>query len=240
MHPIQSHILNELMRHPHRRYSDLKQDEVDSTLFMYHFRKLLGMGLVAKTSDGYVLTPEGIRHAGRISATSSKTRLQPTISTFIACQNDRAEWLLHTRAYQPFLGCKGFPYGKLHWGESLEEAARRELADKTGLEAELIHKGNMYLKVWEGEELITHMLCHVFLGTDPRGELKVEGPKGKPYWEHVEDPDMEGYLPGFPAIFSLATGSSTPIVMPEIEIRLTERYPWPDRDSAEGNEVSEF
>jgi ADP-ribose pyrophosphatase YjhB (NUDIX family) len=233
MHPVQADTLSHLLRHPQRRFSELKPQDMDPHLFMYHFKKLIGMGLVDKQEDGYVLTREGLRHAGKISSRTLVTREQPTISTFIACQNQSGQWLLHQRAYQPFLGRKSFPYGKLHWGESLQEAATRELRDKTSLSAEkLDHCGNCYLLVQEGEELITHMLCHIFRAENLQGELRPDGEKGPCDWELVNNPaDTSYYLPGFTDVFALAANPSPEFK--EIRITLPERYAWSEEITTE-------
>lgn len=240
MHPIQSRILRELMFHACRRYSDLKPAEVDPALFMYHFRKLLGMEMVAKTEDGYVLTPEGMRQASRTSTETLSLRMQPTICNFIACQNEAGEWLLHTRAYHPFLGLKSFPYGKLHWGESLKEAAGREMLDKTGLQVELALWGNLYLRVFEGPKLIAHMLCHIFKGIKWQGELLAENPKGSCVWERIDNPEASGFLPGFAGIFSIASGKAKPGDIGELAIKVPNRYPWPEQTEEEGSGLIEW
>lgn len=228
MHPIQADILRHLMHHPHRRYTDLKPEEMDPHLFMYHFRKLIGLGLIDKQDEGYVLTREGLRHAGKLSSRTLIARQQPIISTFLACQDTDGRWLLHQRAYQPFLGRRSFPYGKLHWGESLELAARRELRDKTGLTAERLEPhSSCYLRVFEGDELITHMLCHLYRASGLSGDLLEHGEKGPCCWEEIIDPDhSEYYLPGFSALYRLATASPTDRIE-EVEVRLPERYAWP-------------
>jgi len=45
------------------RFSDLKQDGIDNSLFMYHVNKLINRGLVAKTDAGFRLTLKGARWA---------------------------------------------------------------------------------------------------------------------------------------------------------------------------------
>lgn len=47
--------------------------------------------------------------------------------------------LIVQRGREPFVGSWSFPGGRLQPGERLEQAARRELAEETGLEAEDLH-----------------------------------------------------------------------------------------------------
>jgi ADP-ribose pyrophosphatase YjhB (NUDIX family) len=224
MHPIQAIILHVLMTRPDSRYSDLKPRDVDPNLFMYHFRKVLGMGLVIKAERGYVLTPEGMRHASRMSVELQTLRQQPTICTFIAMRTTTEEWLMHTRAYQPYLGRKSFPYGKLHWGESMLEAAQREVHDKTGLTASVKHQGDLYLRVWEGDEQITHMLCHVFVGTTAQSNLVVKGLKGECGWEKIDNAQSDEYLPGFGSFLALAQKDGPQSGVGDVTAHLPERF----------------
>jgi hypothetical protein len=52
MHRLQQHILSQLIHYPERRYADLKPDEVEGNLFMYHLRQLMAAGWVIKREDG--------------------------------------------------------------------------------------------------------------------------------------------------------------------------------------------
>lgn len=237
MHPIQQYILRQLMRLGQCRFSQLKPEDVESNLFVYHFRKLLGQELVAKLPDGsYVLTPEGKRHASKMSVSKMQYRQQPVIATFIGCQNEKGEWLLHRRAYQPFLGKMSLPYGKLHWGENLVEAGNRELREKAGLTCELEHRGDIYLRVYEGEELVNHMLCHVFYGKNPTGELKEGGERGDCTWEVVQDPTSSTYLPGFADIFALVQRTDHPQETQDVVVRMPVEYEIPGLSEAEVEE----
>jgi 8-oxo-dGTP diphosphatase len=217
MHPIQASILSLLIRHPKQRFADLKPEDMDPHLFMYHFKKLLGAGLVEKQDDVYVLTTEGIRHASHISSRTLMHREQPTVCTMVACQNSTGEWLLHTRGYQPFLGKQSFPYGKLHWGETLEQAARRELTDKTGVIAEGMQLvGNCYLIIKKDGEVVSHILFHIFNAENTTGSLLAENEKGYSNWTRITDPNDTQFIPGFSKIYEIATTSSTAV--PTIEI----------------------
>ena len=97
----------------------------------------------------------------------------------------------------------GFPYGKIHLGERLEEAAKRELEEKTGLSADLRLRGHVYLTIHDEEELVAHMLCHIFSGREPQGELREEFPAGDTFWRRVEDVPRRELMPGVWKILQL-------------------------------------
>jgi 8-oxo-dGTP diphosphatase len=94
------------------------------------------------------------------------TNLDPALpvvrAVSIAARID-GKWLLVRRAHAPSKGKYAFPGGRAETGETLEEAARRELAEETGLTAgrlsvmaamDLPGKGCIYaLTVFEANEV---------------------------------------------------------------------------------------
>jgi ADP-ribose pyrophosphatase YjhB (NUDIX family) len=207
MHRLQQQIIYRLSLESPLRYARLKPAEVEGNHFMYHLRKLLGEGLVAKREGVYELTPAGMLYVDKLSLKTLEPRIQPKIVTLIACQNEAGEWLLYRRRRQPFTGLIGFPYGKIHLGERIAEAAERELEEKTGLQAELTHVGDFYSTVFQGGELISQQLSHMFVGERPQGELREESNIGECFWATVEDPDDPKYFPGFSDLYRLITES---------------------------------
>lgn len=199
MHDIQKHILKKLSLAKKCKYSELKPAGVESNKFAYHLQSLISGGLVAaKTADkdgGYALTPKGKHYVDTISFESFKPRIQPKIVTLLVLEN-KGSYLLYKRRKSPFINHIGFPYGKIHLEERIYEAAERELKEKTGLSAKLMHKGDVYLTVHDETELVSHMLCHVFVGSNPSGVLKAGDPTGECFWSKISDIPPRQLIPG--------------------------------------------
>ncbi len=203
MHALQQHILSRLIFQGECRYRDLKPKAVDGNLFTYHLKQLFEEGLVEKRERSYALTSDGLRYAGTLSLKSFRPRIQPKIVTMIACQNSNNEWLLYHARRQPFRRLTSFPYGKIHLGETIQEAAKRELQEKTEIEAELTHRGDAYITIYQGHDLITHMFCHIFVGTHPTGEPTLETSVGKCGWEKINFSRKSQYTPWFFDLYEL-------------------------------------
>jgi len=209
MHKIQRHILHCLIQKKDLKFSELKPKGVESNLFIYHLNKLFKEGLVKKTNWRYNLTPAGKRFVDKLSLKDLKVRIQPKIVTLVACKNDEGEYLLYQRSHQPFIGMVGFPYGKIHLGETVLQAAIRELKEKTGVQADMQHRGDVYLTTYEGKDLISQSLCHIFSAKNPKGDIKKKSPIGKCFWSDLKDLDKDNFFPGFKEVLSLLKKNSS-------------------------------
>lgn len=207
MHEYQRHILKKLAFGEELRYRDLKSKEYESNLFIYHLKKLVALGYIRKSEKGYKLNGRGYRYIDRLSFSSFKPRIQPKIVTVVILKNSKGEHLIYVRKRQPFRGLTAFPYGKIHFGEKIINAAQRELVEKTGLSAKLIHRGNAYIAVKENGELISSMLCHVFSGNQSTGELVAESEAGSCAWTKIKNTDKEKFIRGFFELFALISKS---------------------------------
>ncbi len=196
MHRLQQHILQQLILNPELRYADIKPREVEGNLFMYHLKQLISDGLVEKCDSGkYRLTAKGKAHVDKLSLASLTPRVQPRIVTLLAVEDGNGQWLLYRRKRQPLIDTIGFPYGKIHLGESVSEAAARELLEKTGLTADLEHRGDGYATVYEGTEPVSEILFHLFYGKNPHGKLLEKSHIGEPFWSAVETVPTDHIMP---------------------------------------------
>ncbi len=203
MHALQQHILSQLIHHSDRRYADLKPADVEGNLFMYHMRHLINAGYVTKRDDGrYELSTEGKRYVDGLSLSTLVPRSQAKIVTLLVCRNSASQWLFLRRKRQPLLGMVGFPYGKVHFGETIAQAAQRELADKTGLTGNLAHRGDGYITIRQHDEVVSQIMFHLFYADHLVGELTPETDKGQVFWAPIEAMD-DTYMPSVADILAI-------------------------------------
>lgn len=184
-------------------FSKLKSVDVESNIFMYYLKQLINEDLVEKRDSKYGLTTKGLIMAGSLSWKTFSTRIQPRIVTMIVCKNKARKYLLYRSYRQPSLNLVGFPYGKLHLGEMVSVAAKRELKDKSGLEADLFHKGDVYVTVFDGADVVNQMLIHVFSGEQLDGTLIGKQESGECFWGSVDVVPKEEQMYGFEDIFKI-------------------------------------
>lgn len=220
MHIIQKHILRKLSESKMLRYAQIKPPLTEGNQFSYHLKTLIRRGYVVRKDNGYTLTTKGLHYATQVNFEHFSVRIQPKITTLIVCRNARGEYLTYTRNKQPFLKMDGFPYGKVHLGERVAQAAERELNEKTGLSAELTQKGVMYLLITDGSgEVIAHTLFHIFLGTKPRGDIVSDSPLGKIRWLSEKELLKQNVMPGVPETLRMAKSSSKSLRFEEYEFQ---------------------
>ena len=94
--------------------------------------------------------------------------------------------LLIKRENAPFAGLWGLPGGKLRHGEHLDEGARREVLEETGLRTVFWRlRGVVTEKLYDGDRLSMHyllMVCELFskavrFRSSPEGELRWFDPR---------------------------------------------------------------
>lgn len=211
---IQNHILLELTRHATRRYSELKPRDIEGNLFMYHLKGLLSSGMVEKKDAAYRLTAKGMQTAGYISLQTGKLRTQPKILTMTVCRNDAGEYLFVRWHRQPNIGLVSFPHGMMHVGERLQDMAALELAEKAGLEADLVFKGDIYIRGMRGETLDRHMVVHVFGASAVRAgrENEIRPDVCEPFWAKPDSLTPDMFVPGFYEAAQIAIADDMPIL----------------------------
>ena len=220
MHRLQQHILSQLINNPSQRYADLKPAEVEGNLFMYHLRVLMKQGLVVKRDDGrYELSPDGKLYAETLSLKTLTPRIQPRLVTLTVCQNEQGEYLLFRRKRHPMLGWVGFPYGKIHLGETVTQAAARELKEKTGIQAQLTHRGDGYITFIENGEPVSQIFFHLFVGTNANGKLRSDPPSGTVFWGRPETA-QDKLLPSVPDMLKLLAKHPQERFFCELEYRV--------------------
>lgn len=134
LHHIQRSIILSLATNSPLKFTELQPPRLPNNTFSYHLKKLIDNGYVVHTDNGYVPTRKALKLIA--ANTYQKGRIStPAVITMLYITNDDGEVLLINRNVDPFRGLYGLPSGAIHSGETLDEAAQRELFEKTGIEA---------------------------------------------------------------------------------------------------------
>ncbi len=164
-HHIQKSIILSLASTSPARFSDLQPPRVPNNTFSYHLKKLLDRGYIELTDRGYIAT----RKALKLVAFSNERRTPkspPTIMSMICVTNSDDEVLLINRENKPFQGWYGMPSGLIHLGESLQDAARRELLEKTTIQTDtdLTQVGVLDFRYIDKEsgDIFVHVIAFVY------------------------------------------------------------------------------
>jgi len=165
MHHIQKSIILNLARTSPLRFTDLQPPRVPNNTFSYHLKKLIDGGYIELTSDGYIATRKALKLVV-FGVNHGKTPLRPDTITMIYVENDEGETLLLNRNRKPFQGWYGIPGGQVHLGETLDQAAERELIEKTTIVAngQLEAVGVLDFRYVEQEtkDIFQHMIGFVY------------------------------------------------------------------------------
>ena len=107
------------------------------------------------------------------------------VSTIVVYALREGEVLLMRRNKEPCLGLWIAPGGKIESGESPHEAARREMAEETGLTVEGLHLRGICTLVSPLQEWPWFLFA--FVTTRFRGQLKADGREGDLAWVPLEE-----------------------------------------------------
>jgi len=144
-HEAQVAILRHLLFLPHSTFSELqKATNLTSDHFNFHVKKLVEEGYVDKSDKQYKLTHKGKEYANRMDTDDNSIEKQPKVSVAITLERrnkkGEREFLFQQRKKNPYYDFWGRVGGKVRWGESVLDAANRELKEETGLEADFEYK----------------------------------------------------------------------------------------------------
>lgn len=176
-HEVQMKILREMLFVPKASFAALqKATGLTSDHANFHIKKLVDVGYVEKTDDGYVLTRDGKEYANRMDTDEVKIEKQPKISVLLIVDDKDGKSLAQQRLKQPYYGFWGRMSGKVRWGESLEDAANRELEEETGLQADFRYAGLYHKMDYTNDgEMLEDKYFLVMHGVNPRGEFITDG-----------------------------------------------------------------
>ncbi|HWZ65222.1 MAG TPA: NUDIX domain-containing protein [Patescibacteria group bacterium] len=190
LHQAHVAILRVLLFSPVARFAELqKASELTSDHFNFYLKQLSDEEYIGKNQDGaYRLTFKGKEFANRFDTDERKVERQPKVAVCLMIRHDGKQ-LVQQRLKQPYYGYWGRPTGKIRWGETILEAAARELAEETGLEADLQYEA-LYHKMDYNEqtsEMLEDKIFFVIGGTNPRGKLIEDFEGGHNAWMTQEE-----------------------------------------------------
>lgn len=141
VHSVQAQILRVLLFKPKARFAQLNVEELSTDHFTFHVKQLVTSGLIRKNDEGsYELTTKGKEFANHFDTDKVSVEPQAKIGVLIVATKKEGKvkkYLIQQRLKQPYYGFHGCPGGKVRKGETVFEAAGRELKEETGLEGKL-------------------------------------------------------------------------------------------------------
>lgn len=185
IHDAQTAILRELLFTQAAGYTILqKPTGLTSDHFSFHITRLVEIGYVEKLSRGkYKLTPRGKEYANKLDTDANTIERQPKSAVILAIEKN-GKYLFQERLKHPYYGFWGFPSGKIRWGETILQAAARELNEETGLSASHMYKGVYHEQVFQAEtgEQLEDKIFHVIHCTSVKGNLVEQFEGGRNAW----------------------------------------------------------
>lgn len=164
MHHIQKSIILNLARTAPLRFSELQPPRVPNNTFSYHLKKLVEGGYVELTGSGYVATRKALKIIA-YGISTNRSPSTPKIISMIYIENTDGEVLLINRNYKPFHGWYCLPSGLMHEGETLDEAAHREVIEKTTIDpGDLRRVGALDIRYinQQSHDIFMHTVAFIF------------------------------------------------------------------------------
>ena len=165
LHHIQKEIIMSLAHHSPQRFSQLQPADIPNNTFSYHLKRLVQDGFVTQVENGYEATRKALKTLQYTADQNGKTTNNPVFITAVYVTNREGKVLLLRRSNPPFVGWYCVPAGLVHQGENLEQAALRELFEKSSIEASTLEfNGVLDFQYLErnSNDLFVHTIAFVY------------------------------------------------------------------------------
>lgn len=194
LHYYQKALLKKLVFQPTCKFSELIIEGLESEHMNYHLKQLIDFELVIKLNDQYTLTDKGKDYCNLMDDDIASIEKQPKTSILIRAmrknpQTGEVEHLVNKRLRQPYYGKVGGMTGKIRFGESAQDAAKRELYEETGLIPTKIQLVSIYRKIRKrkNNEPVQDVFMYTFLVTDLEGDLIEKTEFQENFWITQDD-----------------------------------------------------
>jgi ADP-ribose pyrophosphatase YjhB (NUDIX family) len=109
------------------RFSELKEDGIENSLFMYHANKLIARGAITKDDDGFRLSANGARWINSVEPdmTHAQTTAKPLVQLVVRDNRDRILISMRKGQLKELLNDYMLPGGVHKSGMSADENAQR-------------------------------------------------------------------------------------------------------------------
>lgn len=180
------------------RFSALKDDGIENSLFMYHANKLINRGLVQKDDEGFGLTVSGARWANYVNTSLDLTPLTPRPLVQFIVEDTAGHILMGTRkgSLKAHLNDHVLPGNLYRHGLTLDDnmvRIRNELfGESCSYEAAPVTTADVIHTASDG--FVSHVICHVFrITTDIEKTIVQDHPLFTTEWV-----DRNSITPGNP------------------------------------------
>lgn len=175
-----------LLFHPKSRYKALNTKNLQTDHFNFHVKRLLELELITKGTNGlYELTLKGKEFANRFDDVIVKIEGQPKLTMMILTTKiikGKTYLLMQKRLKEPLYGYHGVVSGKIRWGETLYEGAKRELLEETGLIGKLELIGIEHKMDYSNDILAEDKFFFIFRAQNLKGRLITNFKGGENKW----------------------------------------------------------
>jgi len=193
IHDAQTKILRELLFIHETNFADLQRvSGLESDHAKFHIKRLVELGYIDKRNSRYKLSIKGKEYANKLDTDAGVIERQPKVAVMLIVEREhggKKEYVVQERLKHPYYGYWGAPTGKVRWGESIVEAAARELEEETGLIGTFEFRGINHERVHHTDtgEMVEDKIFNLMLCTDATGTLLVDFEGGRNAWRTLED-----------------------------------------------------
>lgn len=191
---IQKEILRRLLKATILRYRDMKPADVANDLYNYHLQFLVQKGYVTKDTNGYALSPKGIKYIADEKPLNPEGEWEDlfklnVVTIIHRTTGDTIEVLVQSRTRHPSYGDTYVPGGAIRKGELWEGASVRTVKRETGLIVQKLQLLAVARRVLydNKENVAMDNIYHIVIAGGYEGELLQHTDYGENKWISIDE-----------------------------------------------------